>query len=102
MSTKYEGVQKQIEDLKREVFQLSKLPKQLIQLESLVSSNSQGVKGSIESQDAVIRKLQNKVIEAESIREEMHKALEIRELKVKNLDENVTLLKEKITLDGFE
>lgn len=50
----------------------------------------------------MIRKLQNKIIEAESIREEMHKALEIRELKVSSLDENVAKLKEKITADGFE
>jgi hypothetical protein len=39
--------------------------------------------------DAVIRRLQNKVIEAESIKEEIYKALEIRELKVTSLDENV-------------
>ena len=102
MSSKYESAHRQIEDLRREVNQLSKLPKLLTQLETIVSSNSQSVKGSIESQDAVLRKIQNKVIEAESIREEMRQALDIRDLKVTSLDENVTQLKEKMTVDAVE
>ena len=50
----------------------------------------------------MLRRIQNKVIEAESIREEMRLALEIRDLKVTSLDENVTQLKEKMTVDAVE
>ena len=50
----------------------------------------------------MLRKIQNKVIEAESIREEMRQVLEIRDLKVTSLDENVTQLKEKMTVDAVE
>lgn len=53
----------------------------------------------MESQDAVIRKFTNKIIESESIRDEMHEALDIREKKIESLEEQFKNLQETILKD---
>lgn len=59
----------------------------LSNLENFAANNNSTLKGQVESQDAVIKRIQSKLIDTESLRDDFSKALEIREKKVDNLNE---------------
>jgi len=59
----------------------------LSNLENFAANNNSTLKGQVESQDAVIKRIQSKLIDTESLRDDFSTALEIREKKVDSLNE---------------